>query len=86
LADELRLLDALIVSIENEEQWARINTRRFHLINKKHSIGLRSEELQELNALDALAEKQMHAVQQLPFVELAMLKTYARRLGFEEPT
>ncbi len=84
LADELRLLDALIASIENEEQWARINTRRFHLINKKHSIGLQSEEVEELDALDALAEKQMHAVQQLPFAELAMLKTYARRLGFEE--
>jgi len=84
LDDELRLLDALIVAMEHEAQWSRINTRRFHLINKKHSLGLQGDEEEELDALDQLAERLMYAVQDLPFAELAMLKTYARRLGFEE--
>ena len=84
LDDELRLLDSLIGAMEHEAQWSRINTRRFHLINKKHSMGLQGDEEKELDALDQLAEKQMYAVQDLPFAELAMLKTYARRLGFEE--
>jgi len=86
LADELQLLDGLIVAMEHEAQWSRINTRRFHLINKKHSIGLKHDEKEELDALDQLAQKQMYAVQNLPFAELAMLKVYARRLGFEEDT
>lgn len=84
LNDELRLLDSLIEAMEHEAQWSRINTRRFHLINKKHSIGLQGDEEKELDTLDKLAERQMYAVQDLPFAELAMLKTYARRLGFEE--
>lgn len=84
LDDELRLLDCLIEAMEHEAQWSRINTRRFHLINKKHSIGLQGDEEKELDTLDELAERQMYAVQELPFAELAMLKTYARRLGFEE--
>lgn len=83
---ELLLLDCLIGAMEHEAQWSRINTRRFHLINKKHSIGLRTEEQRELDILDQLAEKQMYAVQDLPFSELAMLKTYSRRLGFVEET
>jgi hypothetical protein len=82
--DELRLLDSLIGAMEHEAQWSRINTRRFHLINKKHSIGLQGDEEKELDTLDKLAERQMYMVQDLPFAELAMLKTYARRLGFEE--
>jgi len=84
LAEELNLLDVLVVAMEHEAQWSRINTRRFHLINKKHSIGLQTDEIEELNALDHLAQKQMYAVQKLPFTELAMLKFFARRLGFEE--
>ena len=84
LGNELRLLDSLIEAMEHEAQWSRINTRRFHLINKKHSIGLQGDEEKELDTLDQLAERQMYAVQELPFAELAMLKTYARRLGFEE--
>lgn len=82
--DELRLLDALIGALEREAQWSRINTRRFHLINKKHSLGLSAEEIDELYVLDQLAEKQMYKVQSLPFDELAMLKTYTHRLGFDE--
>jgi hypothetical protein len=84
LADELNLLDVLIVAMEHEAQWSRINTRRFHLINKKHSIGLQTDEIEELNALDQLAHKQMYAVQKLPFAELATLKFFARRLDLEE--
>jgi len=84
LDEELRLLDSLIGAMEHEAQWSRINIRRFHLINKKHSMGLRGDEEKELDTLDQLAERQMYMVQDLPFAELAMLKTYARRLGFED--
>jgi len=84
LVDELEILDALIVAMEHEAQWSRINTRRFHLINKKHSIGLPPNEVEELNTLDKLAEKRMYTVQELPFAELATLKFYARRLDIEQ--
>ncbi|HEU4343214.1 MAG TPA: hypothetical protein VFU31_16805 [Candidatus Binatia bacterium] len=81
-ATELRLLDALIVSLENEAQWSRINKRRFHLITKKHSIGLESQENDELQELQRLADMHAESVLPLPFPELAMLKDYARKLGF----
>lgn len=83
-SNELRLLDALLVSLENEAQWSRINGRRFHLINKKHAVGLTSEELDELDTLQCLAQKQMYTDLKLPFGELAMLESYARNLGFQE--
>jgi hypothetical protein len=85
VATELRLLDALLSSLENEAQWSRINNRRFHLITKKHSLGLTPLETEELNELQALADKQADSAQNLPFVELAMLKDYARKLGFGNP-
>ncbi len=81
---ELRLLDALIVSLENEAQWSRINKRRFHLITKKHSIGLNTVENDELEELQRLADMHADAAQPLPFPELAMLRDYARKLGFVE--
>jgi hypothetical protein len=84
VATELRLLDALLVSLENEAQWSRINKRRFHLITKKHSIGLTETEVTELEELQSIAERQADLVQGLPFAELAMLKDYARRLGFND--
>ena len=31
---EFRLIDALLVAVENDEQWSRINARRFHLITR----------------------------------------------------
>jgi hypothetical protein len=83
---ELRLLDALIISLENEAQWSRISARRFHLINKKHSIGLEPEDVDEFDMLQRLAQKRMHAVQKLPFGELAMLESYMRRMGFDKDT
>jgi hypothetical protein len=82
---EFVLLDLLIAAIEHESQWARINVRRFHLINKKHVIGLHEQESEELRILDQLAQRQMYAAQPLPFAELATLRTFARRLGFEDP-
>jgi len=81
---ELRLLDALIVSLENEAQWSRINKRRFHLITKKHSLGLDSAESDELEQLQHLADMHADSAQPLPFTELAMLKDFARKLGFVE--
>lgn len=81
---ELRLLDALIVSLENEAQWSRINKRRFHLITKKHSLGLDSVENDELEELQRLADMHADSAQPLPFPELAMLRDYARKLGFVE--
>jgi hypothetical protein len=83
-ATELRLLDALLVSLENEAQWGRINKRRFHLITKKHSIGLSRFETDELEELQALAEKQADTAQPLPFLDLAMLKDYARKIGIND--
>jgi hypothetical protein len=84
VSSELRLLDALLVSLENEAQWSRINKRRFHLITKKHSTGLEQTELDELDQLQRLADKQAESAHELPFAELAMLKDYARKLGFNE--
>jgi len=81
---ELRLLDALIVALENEAQWSRINKRRFHLITKKHSIGLDAVENDELNELQRLADMHADSAQPLPFPELAMLRDYAHKLGFVE--
>jgi len=81
---ELRLLDALIVSLENEAQWSRINKRRFHLITKKHSVGLDAAQNDELEELQRLADKHAGSVQPIPFSELAMLEEYARKLGFLE--
>jgi hypothetical protein len=83
-AVELRLLDALIVSLENEAQWSRINKRRFHLITKRHSVGLDSAQNDELEELQRLADKHADSVQAIPFSELAMLQEYARKLGFLE--
>lgn len=81
---ELRLLDALIVSLENEAQWSRINKRRFHLITKKHSVGLDAAQNDELEELQRLADKHADSVQAIPFPDLAMLQEYARKLGFLE--
>ena len=81
---ELRLLDALIISLENEAQWSRINKRRFHLITKKHSLGLDPAEDDEFSQLQRLADMHADAVQPIPFSNLAMLRDYARKLGFDE--
>lgn len=84
LSNEFQLLDALLVSLENEAQWSRINRRRFHLISKKYVTGLAPQESEELDALQSLAQKQMYTALELPFAELAMLEEYARNLGFQE--
>jgi hypothetical protein len=81
---ELRLIDRLLVAMENEAQWSRINKRRFHLINKKHSPGLSPMELEELEKLQKLAAQQMYAALDLPFTELAMVETYVRSLGLND--
>ena len=83
-ANELRLLDVLLASLENEGQWSRVNRRRFHLINKKYAMGLTPEEVDELDTLQRLTEKQMYTAVKIPFTELAMLESYARSLGFHE--
>ena len=78
---ELRLMDGLLVALENDAQWSRINTRRFHLITKKHTLGLSPVENEEFEKLDALAERRMYSALELPFAELAMLEVYAASVG-----
>ena len=85
-SDELRFLDALLISLENEAQWSRINRRRFHLITKKHAGDLTVVEESELGKLQELADKRMHAALELPFNELAILETYASSLAISEPS
>lgn len=80
---ELRLMNALLVAMENEEQWSRINLRRFHLITKDCSLGLTEQETVELQQLENLAEQQMYLGAELPFAELAMLETYAASLRLD---
>jgi hypothetical protein len=82
LLTELRLIDMLLTALENDAQWSRINRRRFHLINKKYSIGLSPDEAIDLEELDVLATKRMYAALDLPFNELAMLESYARTLDY----
>jgi hypothetical protein len=83
---ELRLIDALLTAIENDEQWTRINRRRFHLINKEYSLGLSRDEAAELERLDELARQRMYMGLQLPFAELAMLEAYAASVGLPPAT
>jgi len=83
IKSELELIDALLASLENEEQWTRINKRRFHLINKKQAQGLNPEEALELSELQHVAQKRMYAAGGLPFAELARLEDYVRKLGFQ---
>lgn len=83
---EVRLLDALLSSLENEAQWSRINRRRFHLITKRYSTGLSADEEAELTALQDITAKQMYGALQLPFRSLAMLETYVRNLEIQDDT
>jgi hypothetical protein len=84
LLKEFHLIDALLVAVENDEQWSRINTRRFHLITKKYTLGLSPNEDSELEKLDELAERQMYSALELPFAELAMLEAYAASVGLRQ--
>jgi hypothetical protein len=81
---EFRLIDALLVAVENDEQWSRINARRFHLITKKYTLSLSSDENSELERLDQLAERQMYSALELPFAELAMVEAYAASVGLTQ--
>jgi hypothetical protein len=83
IKSEIELIDALLASLENEEQWTRINKRRFHLINKKQAQGLNPDEDLELSELQKVAQKRMYAAGGLPFAELARLEDYVRKLGFQ---
>lgn len=80
---ELRLIDALLGAIEIQERWSNLNNRRFHLISKKHTQGLRPEEEQELNQLQELASQRMDAAAPLPFATLARLEDFARKAGLD---
>jgi hypothetical protein len=80
LLTEFRLLDALLVAVENDQQWSRVNTRRSHLIIKKYTVVLSPDEDEELEKLDQLTRRRMYSAQDLPFSELAMLEAYAASL------
>lgn len=84
VSEEVRLLDALLSSLENEAQWSRINKRRFHLITKRHTRGLSANEETELATLQDLTDKQMYGALGLPFRSLAMLESYVRSLEIQD--
>lgn len=84
LVKELRLVDALLDALDIEEHWAGINKRRFHLITKKHTRGLRAEEESELAKLQDLAGRRVATLAPLPFDELARLEEYAKKASLKQ--
>ena len=83
IAMELRLVDALLDGLDIEEHWAGINKRRFHLITKKHTRGLRAEEESELAKLQDLAGRRVTTLAPLPFEELARLEEYVKKASLK---
>lgn len=83
-SSEAKLIEALITSLELEEQWSALNRRRLYLITKRHTASLRESEHRELDRLQDLARDRANRVAPLPFSTIEFLKEYAQKSGLSD--
>ena len=77
----IRILDQAVAGSDGDQQWRSLNTRRVALIKKSFRVPLSPEEMQELQQLQATADKRVDHLDDKVLCDLRQLQCEVARLG-----